>query len=40
MTMPLSGVPSSHALTKAVPLFDSDKEIERYLEWILTGVTV
>jgi hypothetical protein len=40
MTMPLFGVPSSHALTKPIPLFDSDKEIELYLERILTGVIV
>jgi hypothetical protein len=38
ITMPPSGVPSFHVPTDAGPLFDSDKETERYLERILSSV--
>jgi hypothetical protein len=40
MTVPLSGMPSSHVPAEAVPLFDSDKETKWYIERILTGVMV
>ena len=40
ITVPLSNVPSSHIPTEALPLSDSNKEIERYLEQIMMGMMV
>lgn len=36
--MPLSGMPSFHATAEIIPLSDSDRETEWYLERILTSV--
>ena len=40
VTVPLSDAPPSQVFAEVAPLSDSDKEIEQYIEQILTDVVV